>query len=527
MIISKRRERFQFSKRQKAGIILAIILGGFLGPYVGTFLYAMDEYNYNAYNLPAPDQSTFVYANNSRLYSMAMWFEQNIATYHMPHDMIVNTRFKTASKPSGIADIVSHSVSYDSAEWTGHYLMAQAYRYLVHLRDDKPADAAHALDRIEQVLRGYNKIIHVSGNGGMARYAWPANEYPGDPYNIQNDNHYLRTWNGSDYVLEDDTSRDMHNGVIMGLGFTYLLVNDTDVRATAKRLVEDLLDYFIDTGWLYLKPTDDPNGTDFAPNIYLAGTAGIWTLAWLKVGALVNPEKYSSTYDYYAVELDFAHRSAAPLMSRTNLVQSYYGLLLDWELLFLILMLEDDTSLRSIYLNYIKTAIRDPTKNYRDPMFKAFWLMVNGINKENAGAEDAVDILDIEDCLMRYYDNENRLPGRYINMNINVTNPGVVDPVSVKWYNFFNYEVGAILYPFWFEVYHFSIITKRPLTPDYRPATDFLWSRCPYDYKQTGDGTNEGAGTDFIAVYWPCRYYNIISAPSDYDAKIKVTYPGG
>ncbi len=306
MIIEKRRKKkIELRRKEKSILILVVIFSGTLGPYAGFFLYAMEEYNQYAYNLEPPDESTFLLLNTSLLYAMAMWFEDNIHNYHKPHDMIVNTRFNSSVDPSGGGGHpTGYSVTYDSAEWTGHYLMAEAFRYQVHKKDGNLTLANYALENITYTLRGVDEILHVSGNGGMARYAWTLAEYTqwvGDPNNLQDDNHYRGSWNGTEYVFEDDTSRDMHNGIIMGLGFTYLLVDDVTIRSTVKRLVENLLDYFLDTGWLYMKPGNDPGGTDLDAGFWLFGTSGIWTFAYIKVGVMVNPENYESIYLDYAI----------------------------------------------------------------------------------------------------------------------------------------------------------------------------------------------------------------------------------
>ncbi|TFF89467.1 MAG: hypothetical protein EU548_07425, partial [Promethearchaeota archaeon] len=150
MIIEKRRKkRLELRRKEKSIITLCVIIGGIFIPYVGFFLYAMEEYNQYAYNLEPPDQSTFKPLNSSLLYAMAMWFEDNIHQYHKPNDMVVNTRFNSSVNPrNGGGHPIGYSVSYDSAEWTGHYLMAEAFRYQVHKKDGNLTLANYALGNI-------------------------------------------------------------------------------------------------------------------------------------------------------------------------------------------------------------------------------------------------------------------------------------------------------------------------------------------------------------------------------------------
>lgn len=517
------RGKLFFFRKYKALSVLLLVSTGFLIPYVGLFLYAMEEYNQAAYNLDPPNQDTFFTENSSQLYAMALWYENNIRNYHMPHNMIVNTQFNSSVNPYIRESVpIAYSVTYDSAEWTGHYLMAEAYRWAVHKKEGNQTLMEKTKDNILFTLEGVDKILHVAENGGMARYAWPIDEYPGDPNNPLDDNHYKGEWNGEEYIFEDDTSRDMHNGIIMGLGCVHKLVDDKEIRKKVKSLVEDLLDYFLERGWLYLKPNDDPNGTDLDAGFWLFGTSGIWTLAYLKVGEEVNSEKYGPLYKEYAIERDYIHRSAFPWMSRTNVVQSYYGLLLDFEVLYILNILETRRDLKNFYLDYI-SQIYDYIKYDRNAQFNAMWLIMNEIDRENANKKEEIIIGDIIDCLMRYYEAPQRFPGRVVNLE----NKNVQDPIATKWYTFFSEGWGSILYPFWKSIYQFEPKkAKIPLTPDLRPQTDYLWSRPPYWYEQEGNGTYEGPGVDFTAVYWACRYYNLIKAPENYNITLSPQYPG-
>lgn len=500
---------------QKVVIVVGLIFVILASTYIGIFAYAIQDYNSFTRDLEPPDSSNFLSQNSSRLYAMAMWYEKNIAEHHMPHNMIVDARFDTDQEGGSVIGYGTHG---DSAEWTGNYLAAEASRYSVHMREGNLTLAQWTLKNITKALNGIEKILYVADYDGMARYAWPIDEYPYNP-SVLPDNHYLGSWNGTQYILEDDTSRDMHNGVIMGLGYAYLVVEDSETRLYIKSLVERMLDVLITQGFLYLNPEGLPNGTDLDVGLGLIGTSGVWTLAYLKVGALVNPEKYGDLYEKYALNLDYVWRGNMPETSGLNTVQGYYGLLLDWEVMFILIMLEDDTVLRQIYLEYLG-GIYDLIKYDRNALFNCMWLIVNGINKTNEPSD--MDVVgDVTDCLMRYYGAQQRLPGRDVPLN----NDDITNPTSTKWLNFFENGLGSKLYPFHKEVFEFENISNVPLTPDKRPQTDYLWSRPPYWYYETNPtGTYEGPGVDYIIVYWMARLYGIIEPPTDVDAQIEVVY---
>ncbi len=167
--------------------------------------------------------------------------------------------------------------------------------------------------------------------------------------------------------------------------------------------------------------------------------------------------------------------------------------------------------------------VYDYTKYDRTAIFHAMWLAINGVTRFNANEDQQFIINDTVDVLMRYYNAQQRFPGR----NINLSNDDLVSPVALKWVTYFTEGIGSILYPFWKSIYQFGIVAKQPLTPDYRPQTDFLWSRSPYDFQASDqNGKNEGPSVDFTVVYWMCRYYDIIGPPDDFNTTITVTYPG-
>lgn len=512
------------SRGRKGLLVIFLCLGGFLIPYIGFFLYAMEDFNSVSTKLEAPDTASFIQANASRLYAMAIWYEQNIARYHMPHNMVMNTIFNSTKDPAtGQAIPIGYHVDYDSAEWTGHYLLAEATRYVVHTREKRIDLAQWTLNNISRTLDGIDKILHVAPNGGMARYAWPIEDYQGDLENLR-ENHYRGTWNGSEYIFVDDTSRDMHNGVIMGLGAVYYFVDEPTIRARVKGLVEDMLDQLIGIGGMYLNPSGETTGMELDAGFWVFGTAGIWTLAYLKVGELVNPEKYGPLYRECAIDRDYVHRSNFTPGSRANTVQGYYGLLLDWELLFTLLILEQDSGLRGEYQKYIG-AIQTMIQYDRNALFNTMWLVVTGVNRTSAQAEGKTQVVeDVEDCLMRYYNAPQRFPGR----NVNLSDPTLRNPTSEKWYQFFEEGIGKTLYPFSKSLYQFEPIANTALTPDLRPQTDFLWSRSPYWHEQLNQPgfyfRMEGPSVDFTVVYWLGRCFGILQPPSDYGATVYPQY---
>jgi hypothetical protein len=81
----------------------------------------------------------------------------------------------------------------------------------------------------------------------------------------------------------------------------YQNVNDPEVRVTAKKLIEDALDYLLRNNWNVVLPPDNrivPTSSYFGdfPK----------QLAYLRIGKTVNPAKYGALYDKYAPAAELA-----------------------------------------------------------------------------------------------------------------------------------------------------------------------------------------------------------------------------
>ncbi len=52
----------------------------------------------------------------------------------------------------------------------------------------------------------------------------------------------------------------------------------------------------------------------------------------------------------------------------------------------------------------------------------------------------------------------------------------------------------------------------QPVPVPWRPTTDFLWQRDPFQLTGGGAGLTEGAGIDYILPYWMARYYGVLQS---------------
>ncbi len=102
-------------------------------------------------------------------------------------------------------------------------------------------------------------------------------------------------WYGWGCGTNHPVSRDQQVGVFMGLAMAYQNVNDPEVQATAKKLIEDALDNLLRNNWNVILP---PDNRIVPTSSYLGDFPK--QLAYLRIGKTVNPAKYGELYDKYA-----------------------------------------------------------------------------------------------------------------------------------------------------------------------------------------------------------------------------------
>src|SRR5262249_49859252 len=99
---------------------------------------------------------------------------------------------------------------------------------------------------------------------------------------------YTNTLDGKRYYWVGNTSRDQYAGVFFGLGVTYTMVDDPEVRAIVKEEVTLLLDFLLKNNWAIVMPSG-------------AISTVFWgrddqQLSFLQVGRWVNPERFEELY---------------------------------------------------------------------------------------------------------------------------------------------------------------------------------------------------------------------------------------
>jgi hypothetical protein len=382
----------------------------------------------------------------------AVAISNNIQQHHLPHGLLLDPQF--AAPDSN--EIVAYTHGGDAAIWTGHYLAAESYRYTVTKSPD-------ALTNIKRALAGLRLLAEITGNGLLARCAFPVSWKYAQSVIEEERRHgiYYRVINGDTYVWIGNTSRDQYSGVFFGLGVAYDLVEDAQVRAEIKTITTRLLDYLLDKNWQVTMP-DGEISTIFTGHPEQR-------LSFLAVGRRVN----SSFADEYELARFFASLTVGSAIVFEVLEEhdSYFKFNLATINLFNLIRLETDSTYRNRYLDTYNT-LRRTTDDHGNAHFN---MLDRALRGSAEAARDAATRQMLNDWLKR--------PRR---------------DVWLDWRSSARFASCG----------EDRACTPLPIAD--RICTDFLWQRSPFLLWGGGYGKIEGAGIDYILPYWMARYYGVI-----------------
>lgn len=383
----------------------------------------------------------------------------NIVHVHLPYGTMADPGFMTSDPSSPYYyTIESYNRTGDGANWTGHWIAAEAFRYAV-------TGSLDALTNVQRGVNGVQSLVDVTSPAAkdlLARSWLPQNS----PYlpKIQTDEGhnglYASTYNGEQVYWIGSTSRDQFSGVFFGLAVAYDLVSDATLRGQIAALVTRMLDNLLAHNWSVVMP----NGT--VSTTFVGRTEQQLTL--LQIGRHVNPAKYLTRYQSFRSS-NSSSTGFAISIDCLDTYSSYYKFNLDYINLFDLIRLEEPTSTyRSRYVSAYNT-LRRCTATHQNAHFNMVDRSINGPN----ATRDADTQLFLGQWLQR-------------------SRRAFYTDVSSK------YAVCG---------------TNRACSPvpvPDRPNTDFLWQRSPLLLYGGGDSTVETAGIDYVLPYWMARYYGVI-----------------
>lgn len=385
----------------------------------------------------------------------------NIVHWHLPYGTMADPGFVTSDPTSPDYYTVStYNRTGDGANWTGHWLAAESFRYAV-------TGSADALANVQRGVDGIQSLVDVTSPlaPGLLARSWLPQSSPYLPKIQTDEGHngmYGSSYGGQSVYWIGSTSRDQYSGVFFGLAVAYDMVPDATLRDRIAALVTRMLDNLLAHSWNVVMPNGSISTT------FIGRSEQQLTL--LQIGRHVNPGKYLTRYQNLRSS-NSSSAGTAISIDCLDTYKSYYKFNLDYINLFDLIRLEEPTSTyRTRYVSAYGT-LRRCTGSHQNAHFNMIDRSVNGASS----TRDADTRLFLGQWLQRsrraFYTD---VSGKYAVCGTNKA----CSPVPI---------------------------------PD-RPNTDFLWQRSPLLLYGGGDTTVETAGIDFVLPYWMGRYYGVITS---------------
>jgi hypothetical protein len=460
-----------------------------------------------------PDPSSFIDGNYTRFAEMAEYYDSRFEEFHIPLNMSTDTVFTDNS--CTIVDYYAYSDN--TGQWTGLAITGWVFKYLAAIREENSTMKEDSLRVIRKLFHGMSMQLAVpngglgSEYGGILARGWadPAFRnisefYFQDTNNSINNDKYTQHHNGtgpySNFRWRGYTSLDEYSGFLGGLSFVYKYVQEPDIQATAKLMIDQVAYNFIETNWLGLDWHGGLTGVSMKARFFQSGA---WASLVLKLGALAFPEKYSQYYYHYVVEELYGRWSA--MGSQIEVVANYYAFAFSYHVCFALLMLETDTQIHDLFYNIFNKSIFSYTDYHRNPFYNMILLILN----DEPGTNPILE-RDVEDQLMRY-DCEYHFPDRRLGHNATASENGYTTVDNINELNDFldNNWLGWLYRSFFFEIEREDVFYSKPLTVEFMPGNIFVWEKNPFeDYSDQLENINpkyEFAGFSFTIVYWMAR----------------------
>ena len=175
-------------------------------------------------------------------------------------------------------------------------------------------------------------------------------------------------WYGWGCGTNHPVSKDQLVGVFMGLGMAYRNVNDPEVQATAKQLIESTLDYLLRNNWNVVLPPDNR----IVPTSSFMGDFPK-QLAFLRIGKTINLAKYGAIYDRYAAAAELTWITV--WFSSFEPLTQYYKFNLSHAAFASLLFLETDPSIRARALTGYRV-LWGPVRHHKNAYFDLLHILV-------------------------------------------------------------------------------------------------------------------------------------------------------
>ena len=376
---------------------------------------------------------------------------REIEQRHLPHGTIQDPIFAAPDSDQ----IVAYTRGGDSALWTGFYLAAEVYRFLVTRSPEALANAERAIQAIE-------RLVEATGSNLLARIVFPTDSpYAAGVAAEESANGvHEATLDGQPHLWVGNTSRDQYLGVFFGLSVAFEWLADERFRAPIRDVVTRMLEFLLSNGWQVRMPGGG-SSTTFLHRVDQR-------LALLQVGRQVNDDRFSSPYR--------RERSTGSATIRIPLAfevvdehSSYFKFNLVTIGMFMLARQEGDGVHRRRYLGAYEL-FRHAVEDHGNAHFNMITRVLRGPDQ----ARDRETFALLTAWMRR--------PRRDFGIDLRSTYEACGDDRAC-----------------------------RPLPVEDRARSDFLWQRSPFQLVAGGDGFIENPGIDFILPYWMARAYGVFA----------------
>lgn len=517
---------------QRAGALLAMlipmtVLGSVVGHVAGLF---EEIPSFGFSDALRPDPATFVPANYSMLAEMALAYDYRFETYHIPNNFTVDTYFGD----DALTVPTWYGYSDNGALWTGSSLVAFVGKYLAGVEENDTTLRDNATRVMRKLVHGMSMMLEVP-NGGLGPQfgatvarSWASPEQmgvvpgpgyiPGIQYLLNDGPAYPKYFNGtgpySQYRWSGFTSNDEYGGYYMGIAIAYKFLNKThapDVHDKLGIMIDQLCAGMLRANFLGFTGSGGTTGVDQKMRAFSGSS---WMMLVLKMGALAHPEKYESTY-YHILAENLQGFFAGAEGGSQEIVSNYYAYNFGFDVLFGLLMLEEDPVLLDRFVRNLDKTMWRYVRYHRNPYFNAMYM---AIQRSTHGNMEVLE-RDIEDQLMEF--KINHFPDTRQGRRPAGAGYELVDFSPYR--DFLeNSTAGALFRPVFMEFNLNEKFWNKPLTVSMRHTSIFMWDGNPFK-EITSNGTNyrhESPGMSFSAPYWIARGFCGMPAAGMRDAWI-------
>lgn len=526
------------------------------------------------------DYDDFMESNASRCAAFAQKYENTISLYHLPRnltgdgwDKYIHTDVAFLYDKGTYSHIVNESTylvecDYDDTSHplnnigyytrlahstlpAGYMCMGEACRYAIGIRNNNQTEIEKSLIHINHTVDAISLLTQITGDGSMARYIAPntslgrqyinnwifreeydtsCNIYPVE-YEHDGKSYTFYVWGG--------TSVDCYHAVFGGLGFIYLLCNNTAIRHKIRNTIDRMLTYFVNTGW---KMIDRDGKTHSLGAESLTGSPLIdtmYVLMYLRVGKTVNPEKWGALYDKYVHERLYGIKTARHInLGITDIFlwgNSYFNVNMPLSTMGILIFLEEDSNLKDFYRCIFAEPAHEMVKYHRNTWFDCmYYLAYSNPNYENynqlvqpkensisatwanyisASIGDSLTRMTYRKFPFRDYPVPSSLSS-YSDTNtfIPIPNAPYSDIGIYSWHSDPNINSEHWLVKLLMPQLISEELHDKAIPSDWMPSNNWMHAASPFfKYEINSDGATGAIPAPYLAPYWIGRFLKIDS----------------